>query len=114
MDRTEYYFEGQEAARQGMTDADCPYAIGTDEAMDWQDGLMSVIVPAQRSSSTHETEYLGWKARTKLLAIDLKLQIHSEPFGRRGVCIDVWDGDKKLGFRKSWKAAYALVKTAMK
>lgn len=41
MERSECYFEGQEAARQGLTDADCSYPIGSDEAMDWQDGLAS-------------------------------------------------------------------------
>jgi hypothetical protein len=41
VDRSAEYEEGQEAARQGLTDADCPYPIGSDEAMDWQDGLAS-------------------------------------------------------------------------
>lgn len=30
--------EGQEAARQGLTDADNPYPIGSDSAMEWEDG----------------------------------------------------------------------------
>jgi hypothetical protein len=53
-----------------------------------------------------------WKAKTQLAAIDYGLTIHSEAFGKRGVCIDVWKGDVKLGFRKSWKAAYALACSA--
>ncbi|MGF6575087.1 hypothetical protein ABH945_007216 [Paraburkholderia sp. GAS333] len=31
--------EGREAFRQGLNDADNPYPNGTDEAMDWFDGL---------------------------------------------------------------------------
>lgn len=38
--------------------------------------------------------------------------LHSEPLGRRGVCIDVWKDDVKLGYRKRWKAAYAAEHTA--
>ncbi len=41
VEHSEQYFEGQEAARQDLTDADCPYPIGSDESMDWQDGLAS-------------------------------------------------------------------------
>jgi hypothetical protein len=41
MEHSAQYYEGQEAARQGLTDADNPYQIGSDEAMDWQDGLAS-------------------------------------------------------------------------
>lgn len=41
MERSEQYFEGQEAARQGLKDIDCPYSIESDESMDWQDGLAS-------------------------------------------------------------------------
>lgn len=41
MTRSPEYYEGQEAARQGLNDADCPYPIGSDAAMDWQDGLAS-------------------------------------------------------------------------
>ncbi len=33
------FYEGQEAGRDGANDADCPYPVGSDEAMDWQDGL---------------------------------------------------------------------------
>lgn len=54
----------------------------------------------------------AWKAKAKIAAIGYGLTLHSEPFGKRGVCIDVWKGDVKLGYRKSWKAAYALVCTA--
>lgn len=53
-----------------------------------------------------------WKAKTKIAAIEYGLELHSEPFGKKGVCIDVWRGDLKLGFRKSWKAAYTLACTA--
>lgn len=42
MEKSVYYFEGQEAAMDGLNDSDCPYPIGSDEAMDWQDGLASV------------------------------------------------------------------------
>lgn len=55
----------------------------------------------------------AWKAKTMMLAREVGLDLHSEPFGRRGVCIDVWQGDVKLGFRKSWKAAYALAQKAI-
>ena len=54
----------------------------------------------------------AWKAKTKMAALEYGLTLHSEPFGKRGVCIDVWKGDVKLGYRKSWKAAYALACTA--
>lgn len=37
--RTEAYEEGREAFRNGLTDADNPYPNGSDEAMDWFDGL---------------------------------------------------------------------------
>jgi hypothetical protein len=62
----------------------------------------------------HDDQMLdgAWKAKTKIAAIEYGLTLHSEPFGRRGVCIDVWKGDVKLGYRKSWKAAYALACTA--
>lgn len=33
------YEEGREAFRQGLNDSDNPYASGTDDAMDWFDGL---------------------------------------------------------------------------
>lgn len=39
--RSAEFYEGQEAGRDGANDADCPYPIGSDEAMDWQDGLAS-------------------------------------------------------------------------
>ncbi|QBX06743.1 hypothetical protein H1O16_gp330 [Burkholderia phage BcepSaruman] len=39
MDRSDEYYEGYEAFALGMTDADNPYAAGTDEGMDWFDGL---------------------------------------------------------------------------
>lgn len=38
-ERTDAYEEGREAFRQGLTDADNPYPNGTDESMDWFDGL---------------------------------------------------------------------------
>ena len=62
----------------------------------------------------HDAQILdgAWKAKTKLAALEYGLTLHSEPFGKRGVCIDVWKGDVKLGYRKSWKAAYALTCTA--
>jgi len=66
------------------------------------------------SEAKHDDPMLdgAWKAKTKIAAIEYGLTLHSEPFGKRGVCIDVWKGDVKLGFRKSWKAAYALACTA--
>lgn len=62
------------------------------------------------SAAKHDDPVLdgAWKAKTKIAAIEYGLTLHSEPFGKRGVCIDVWKGDVKLGYRKSWKAAYAL------
>lgn len=54
----------------------------------------------------------AWKAKTKIAALQYGLTLHSEPFGRSGVCIDVWKGDVKLGYRKSWKAAYGLACSA--
>jgi len=39
MIRSAAFTEGQDAALRGLTDADCPYPISTDEAMDWFDGL---------------------------------------------------------------------------
>lgn len=39
MIRSPEFTEGQDAALCGLTDADCLYPIGTDEAMDWVDGL---------------------------------------------------------------------------
>lgn len=38
--RSDEFIEGQDAVLQGMTDADCPYAVGSDEAMDWMDGFL--------------------------------------------------------------------------
>lgn len=35
------YDEGREAGLAGQTDADNPYPIGTDKAMDWEDGRVS-------------------------------------------------------------------------
>ena len=39
---TEAYNEGVEAGHNGDNDGDNPYPVGSDEAMDWQDGLSSV------------------------------------------------------------------------
>lgn len=36
--RTKAYQEGIEAHHDGLTDLDNPYKIGTDEALDWEDG----------------------------------------------------------------------------
>lgn len=36
------FSEGREAGLAGLTDADNPYPIGSDEAMDWEDGRASV------------------------------------------------------------------------
>ena len=36
--RTKAHQEGIEAHQNGLTDADNPYQIGTDAAMDWEDG----------------------------------------------------------------------------
>jgi hypothetical protein len=44
--RTPAFAEGQDAGAQGLTDADCPYPIGSDKAMDWQDGLADVDASA--------------------------------------------------------------------
>jgi hypothetical protein len=33
------YEEGQEAAWAGLQESDCPYQIGSDEAMSWNDGF---------------------------------------------------------------------------
>ena len=41
--RTPAYDEGRDAALAGQTDADNPHAIGTDEAMDWEDGRLSMV-----------------------------------------------------------------------
>lgn len=41
--RNEAYDEGVEAGHSGFKDTDNPYKIGTDEAMDWEDGRASVI-----------------------------------------------------------------------
>jgi hypothetical protein len=38
-ERTPAYEEGREAFRQGLSDADNPHSIGSDEAMDWFDGF---------------------------------------------------------------------------
>lgn len=35
------YIEGREARLGGQSDADNPYPIGSDEAMDWYDGFNS-------------------------------------------------------------------------
>lgn len=40
MIRSDAFIEGQDAVLQGMTDADCPYSVGSDEAMDWMDGFL--------------------------------------------------------------------------
>ncbi|WP_157650624.1 hypothetical protein [Burkholderia ubonensis] len=37
-DRSEAWQEGNAAWHEGLTDADNPYANGTDESMDWFDG----------------------------------------------------------------------------
>jgi hypothetical protein len=37
-ERNDEYYEGQEAFRQGLTDADNPYPAGSDQSMDWFDG----------------------------------------------------------------------------
>lgn len=37
-ERSDEWIEGNAAFHEGMTDADNPYAIGSDEAMDWFDG----------------------------------------------------------------------------
>jgi len=37
-ERSDEWVEGNDAFHEGMTDADNPYEIGTDEAMDWFDG----------------------------------------------------------------------------
>jgi len=34
------FIEGQDAVLQGMTDADCPYVVGSDEALDWMSGFL--------------------------------------------------------------------------
>lgn len=39
IERSEAYEEGREAFRLGLNDADNPYPNGSDEAMDWFDGL---------------------------------------------------------------------------
>lgn len=41
MSKSEQFYQGQEAARNGAVDDDCPYPIDSDEAMDWYDGLTS-------------------------------------------------------------------------
>jgi len=38
---SEAYLEGVDAGIAGATDADNPYEIGSDEAMDWEDGRAS-------------------------------------------------------------------------
>lgn len=40
--RAPEFYEGQEAGRNGANDSDNPYPNGSDEAMDWFDGLSSV------------------------------------------------------------------------
>lgn len=37
-EETECFIEGREAGLSGAVDSDNPYEIGTDEAMDWEDG----------------------------------------------------------------------------
>lgn len=38
--RSDEFIEGQDAVLQGVTEADCPYAVGSNEAMDWMDGFL--------------------------------------------------------------------------
>lgn len=40
-EETEAYVQGREAGMTGQLDSDNPYTIGTDEAMDWEDGRAS-------------------------------------------------------------------------
>ena len=41
------------------------------------------------------------------------LRFHSEAFGKNGVCVDVWSGDQKIGYRKSYKAALNMARAAI-
>ena len=42
MKGSEAFSEGEEAGLAGQVDSDNPYEIGTDEAMDWEDGRSSM------------------------------------------------------------------------
>ena len=39
---SDYFCEGREAGLAGQNDGDNPYPIGSDEAMDWEDGRASI------------------------------------------------------------------------
>lgn len=41
----------------------------------------------------------AWKAKARIASTEHGLTLHSEPFGKRGVSIDVWKDDVKLGYR---------------
>lgn len=41
------------------------------------------------------------------------LRFHSEPFGKKGYCVDVWRGKEKIGYRKSYKAALKMARAAL-
>lgn len=52
--RSDAYHEGQEAAIEGLQDCDCPYPIGSDEAMDWQDGLSDANTQSKAAAQRHQ------------------------------------------------------------
>lgn len=48
-----------------------------------------------------------WQCLTYAFENGFRLQ--REPFGKRGSCIEVFIGDEKLGYRKSYSAALKLM-----
>ena len=43
MEKSEFFDEGVEGAHCGATDADNPYPIGSNQAMDWEEGRNSAL-----------------------------------------------------------------------
>lgn len=42
-EHSDEWVEGHNCALDGGSELDCPYKVGTDEAMDWADGFASTL-----------------------------------------------------------------------
>ncbi|SMF93968.1 hypothetical protein SAMN02949497_1264 [Methylomagnum ishizawai] len=51
------FVEGQQAALSGLTDADNPHPIGSGEAVDWNDGWVSIDVGINQSADPNAADY---------------------------------------------------------
>ena len=67
--------EGFEAAFNGETDADCPYELGTDDAMNWIDGWTSYF-DVQEDIERQNNKALRFESKDPTLAELRRLSIH--------------------------------------